>query len=76
MVLEGIIIIPRWLASSVPTIVVIVLFVLELLSQTKAVFHLVFSVLMQGAWAIEDLLVLLIIVTLGTWLIDVGNKVV
>ena len=52
MVLEGIIIIPRWSASSVPTIVVVVLFLLELLSQTKAIFHLVFGVLVQGAWTV------------------------
>ena len=76
MVLEGIIIIPWWSASSVPTIVVVVLFLLELLSQTKAIFHLVFGVLVQGARAVEDLLILLIVVTLGARLIDVGNKVV
>ena len=76
MVLEGIVIIPRWSASSVPTIVVVVLFLLELLSQTKAIFHLVFGVFVQGARAIEDLLVLLIVVTLCARLIDVGNKVI
>ena len=76
MVLEGIIIIPRRSASSVPTIVVVVLFLLEFLSQTKAIFHLVFGVLVQGARTVEDLLVLLIVVTLGARLIDVGNKVV
>ena len=48
MVLEDIIIIPRWSASSIPTIVIIVLFLLELLSQTEVVFHLVFGVLVQG----------------------------
>ena len=35
-----------------------------------------FGVLVQGARAIEDLLVLLIVVTLCTRLIDVGNKVI
>ena len=77
MILEGIAIAPRWSAASVPTIgVVVVLLVLELLGQTKVVFHLVFGVLVQGARAIKDLLVLLIVVTLGSWLIDVGNEVV
>ena len=76
MVLEGIIIIPRRSASSVPAIVVVVLFLLELLSQTKAIFHLVFGVFVQGAQAVEDLLVLLIVVALCAWLIDVGNKVI
>ena len=45
MVLESIIIIPRWSASSIPSIVVVVLFLLELLSQSEVVFHLVFDVL-------------------------------
>ena len=77
MILEGIVITPRWSAASVPTIgIVVMLLVLELFSQTKAVFHLVFGVLMQGARAIKDLLVLLIVVTLGAQLIDVGNEVV
>ena len=51
-------------------------FLLELLSQTEAVFHLVFGVLVQGARTIEDLLVLLIVVTFCVRLIDVGNKVI
>ena len=76
MVLEGIVITPRWLASSVPTIVVVVLFVLELLSQTKAVFHLVFGILVQGARAIEDLLVLFVIVALGARFVDGSDDVV
>ena len=76
MVLEGIIIIPRRSASSVPAIVIVVLFLLELLSQTKAVLHLVFGILVQGARAIEDLLVLLIIVALRTRLIDDSDEVV
>ena len=62
--------------SSVPSIVVVVLFLLELLSQTKAVLHLVFGILVQGARSIKDLLVLLIVVTLCARLIDVGNNVV
>ena len=76
MILEGIVITPRWSVASVPTIVVVVLFLLELLSQTKAIFHLVFGVLVQGARTVEDLLVLLIIVTLCAWHIDIGNKVI
>ena len=65
MVLEGIVIAPGWLAASVPAVgVVVQLFVLELLGQTEAVFHLVFGVLVQGARSIEDLLVLLIVVML------------
>ena len=76
MVLEGIIIIPRRSASSVPAIVIVVLFLLELLSQTKAVLHLVFGILVQGAWSVKDLLVLLIVVMLCARLIDVGNKVI
>ena len=45
VVLEGVIIIPMWSAFSVPTIIIVVLFLLEVLSQTKAIFHLVFGVL-------------------------------
>ena len=35
-----------------------------------------FGVLVEGARAIKDLLVLLIAVALGAWLIDVSDKVV
>ena len=76
MVLEGVIIIPWWSASSVPTIVIVVLFLLEFLSQTKAIFHLVFGVLVQGARTVQNLFVLLVVVTLCARLIDVGNKVI
>ena len=77
VILEGIVIAPRWSATSVPAIGVLVqLFVLELHGQTEAVFHLVFGVLVEGARAVEDLLVLLVVVTLGTRLIDGSNKVV
>ena len=77
MVLEGVAIAPRWSTASVSTVGVIVqLFVLELLSQIEAVLHLVLGVLMERARAVEDLLVLLIIVALGMWLIDCSNKVV
>ena len=77
MILEGIVVPSRWSVTSSSVVVVIVwLFGLEFLSQAETVLHLMLGVLVEGAWAIEDLLVLLIIVTLGTWLIDVGNKVV
>ena len=77
MVLEGIVIAPRWSAVSILGGGVIVqLFVLELLGQTEAVFHLVFDILMEGARAVEDLLVLLIVVALGTRFIDSGDDVV
>ena len=66
MILKSIAIAPRWSVASVPTIgVVVELFVLEFLGQAKALFHLVFGVLVEGARAIEDLLVLLIVVALG-----------
>ena len=77
MVLEGIVIAPRQSTASVPTVGVIVqLFVLELIGQTEAVFHLVFGILVEGAWAVEDLLVLLVVVVLGARLIDGSDKVV
>ena len=67
VILEGIVVVPRWSATSGFIIVVVVLlFGLELLSQTKAVLHLVLAILVEGAWAFEDLLVLLIVVALGT----------
>ena len=63
--------------ASVPAVgVVIELFVQELLGQAEAVFHLMFGVLVEGARAIEDLPVLLVIVALGARLIDSSNKVV
>ena len=34
------------------------------------------GILMERAWAVEDLLVLFIIVTLGMWLIDGSDDVV
>ena len=51
-------------------------FVLELLGQTEVVFHLVFGVLVEGARAVEDLLVLLVVVALGARIIDGSDKVV
>ena len=77
MVLEGVVIAPRWSVASVPAVgVVVQLFVLELLGQTEAVFHLVFGVLVEGARAVEDLLVLLVVVALGVRLINGSDKVV
>ena len=75
MILEGIVVVPRWsVTSGFVVVVVVLLFGLELLSQTKAVLHLVFGILVQGARSVKDLLVLLIVVTLYAWLIDVGEK--
>ena len=74
MVLESIVIAPRWSAASIPAVgVVVELFILELLGQAEVVFHLVFGVLVEGARAIEDLLVLLVIVALGTRFINGGT---
>ena len=56
--------------------VVIEPFVLELPSSTNAVLHLVFGVLVKRARAIEDLLVLFVVVTLGARLTDGGDDVV
>ena len=77
VVLEGIVITPRWSATSGSVVGVVVQpFVLEHLGQAKAVFHLVFGILMEGARAIEDLLVLLIVVALDARFINGGDNVV
>ena len=77
MILEGIAIAPRWSATFVPAVSVIVeLFVLELLGQTEAIFHLVFGILVEGARAVEDLLVLLVVVVLGARFVNGGYDVV
>ena len=77
MILEGVVVVPRWSAtSSSVVVVVILLFGLELLSQAKAVLHLVPAVLVEGAWAFEDHLVLLVIVALGVRFINSGDDVV
>jgi len=71
MILEGVVIAPRWSAAFGSFVgVVVQLLVLELFSQAEAVLHLVPSILVERARAIEDLLVLLIIVALGTRLTD------
>ena len=50
VILEGVIIVPRWSATSGSVVVVVVLlFGLELLSQAKAVLHLVLVVLVERA---------------------------
>jgi len=60
VVLEGIVIAPRWLAASSSVVgVVVQLSVLELISQTNAFLHFMLGVLVERAWAIEDLLVCL-----------------
>ena len=65
MILEGVIVVPRWPATSGSVVVVVVLlFALEFLSQAKAVLHLGLAVLVEGAWAFKDFLILLVIVTL------------
>ena len=77
MVLEGIVIAPRWSATSGSVVgVVVQLFVLELFSQTEAVLHLVLGVLMERAWAVKDLPVLLVVVALGVRFIDGSDGVV
>ena len=76
MVLEGIVIAPRWSAASSSIVgVIIEPLVLELPGQTNAVLHLVFGVLVKRAQAIKDLLVLLVIVTLGARLTNGGEDV-
>ena len=77
MVLEGIIVAPRWSATSSSIIgVVVQLLVLELLSQAKAVLHLVLGVLLERTRAVEDLLLLLVVVALGVRFIDGSDDVV
>ena len=68
---------PWWSATSGSVVVVVVWFFgLELLSQAEAVLHLMLGIFMEGAWALEDLLVLLVVVTLGVWFINGGDDVV
>ena len=77
VILEGIVVVPRWsMTSGFIIVVVILLFGLELLSQAKAVLHLVLVVLVKRAWAFMDLLVLLIVVALGVRFINGGDDVV
>ena len=77
MVLEGIVVAPGWSAASGSIVgIVFQLFVLKFLSQAEAILHLVFGVLVKRAWAIEDLLVLFIVVALGVRLTDGSDDVV
>ena len=62
--------------SSSVVVVVVWLFSLELLSQAKAVLHLMLDIFMKRARAFEDLLVLLVVVALGARLTDGGDDVV
>ena len=77
MILEGVVVVPRWSATSGFVIIVIVLlFGLELLSQAKAVLHLVLAILGEGARAFEDLFVLHIKVALGARFVNGSYDVV
>ena len=77
MILEGVVVVPRWSAISGSIVIVVVLLLgLELLSQAKAVLHLVLVVLVEGAQAFKDFLVLLIIVSFGARFINGGDDVV
>ena len=77
MILEGNVVVPRWSAASGSIVVVVVQrFSLELLSQAEVVLHLVLAVLVERAWAFEDLLVLLVIVALGARFVNGGDDIV
>ena len=77
MVLEGIVIAPRWSATSGSIVIVVIfLFVLEFLSQAKVVLHPVLAILVERARAFEDLLVLLIVVAFGARFINGGDDMV
>ena len=76
VVLKGIVVVFRWSATSCSIVGIIVEpHVLELPGKTNAVLHLVFGVLVKRARAVEYLLVLLIIVTLGVRLTNGGDDV-
>ena len=77
MILEGIVVVPRWSTTYGSIVVVVVqLFSLELLSQAKVVLLVVLAILVERARTLKDLLVLLIIVVLGTRFINGGDNVV
>jgi len=77
MIPKSVVAVPKWSVTSVSIVVVIVLlFGLELLSQAKAVLHLVLAILVEGAQAFEDFLVLLVIVTFGMSFVNGGDDVV
>lgn len=76
MVLEGVVVVPRWSASTVAIVFgVILLIILEFLGQPHAVLHLVFGALVERAWSFKDFLVLLIVVALGAGLVDRSNDI-
>ena len=77
VILEGVVVVPRWSVASGSVVVVVVwLFSLELLSQAETVLHLVLAILVERARALKDLLVLLVVVTLGARFVNGGNDVV
>ena len=77
VILEGVVVVPRWSEAFGSVIVVVVwLFCLKLLSQAEADLHLMLGVLVERAWAFEDLLILLIVVALGATFINGGDDVV
>ena len=77
VILEGIVVSPRWSAAFGFVIVVVVwLFSLELLSQAEVVLHLMLAVFVERARAFEDLLILLIIVALGARFINSNDDMV
>ena len=77
MILEGVVVAPRWsVVSSSVVVVVVQLFSLELLSQAEAVLHLMLAIFVERARAFENLLVLLVVVVLGARFINGGDDVV
>ena len=77
MVLKGIVAAPRWSVTSSSIVGIgVELLILELLSQTEAVLHLMLGVLMERARVVEDLLVLFVVVALGARFIDGSDDVV
>ena len=76
VVLKGVVVVPRWSATSCSIVGIIVEpHVLELPGKTNAVLHLVFGVLVKRARAVKYLLVLLVVVTLGARLTSGGEDV-
>jgi len=77
MILEGIVVVPRWSATSGAIVIVVVLFLsLEFFGQAKVVLHLVLAVLVEGTRAFEDFLVLLVVVMFGARFVNGGDDVV
>ena len=77
VVLKGVVVVPRRSTTSGSIVgIIIEPLVLELLGQTNAVLYLMFGVPVKRAWAVEDLLVLFIVVALGARLTDSDDDVV